>query len=181
MDGTFKTMLSKIKLNENPNFFFLTYNRANLRIVNFLIIPDYFFVLDTIEERKPLTKNAKRKGWKGCYIILSKIPQSGRIFLVKSGEIIPKITVMEKWEKTKFLRNEKISRKTWILDIMNCVDSIKNRNFSLTDIYKFKNLLKKKHPKNKFIKDKIRQQLQLLRDKGFIEFLGNGKYRKVAI
>lgn len=25
----------------------------------------------------------------------------------------------------------------------------------------------------------IRQQLQLLRDKGFVEFLGNGKYRKI--
>jgi type II restriction enzyme len=32
---------------------------------------------------------------------------------------------------------------------------------------------------NNFIKDKIRQQLQLLRDKGMIEFVGRGNYKKV--
>ena len=32
---------------------------------------------------------------------------------------------------------------------------------------------------NNFIKDKIRQQLQLLRDKGIIEFVGRGNYKKV--
>jgi type II restriction enzyme len=46
-------------------------------------------------------------------------------------------------------------------------------------MYKFENLLQIKHPANNNIKPKIRQQLQILRDKGFIEFLGNGKYRKV--
>jgi len=39
--------------------------------------------------------------------------------------------------------------------------------------------LKLKHIENKNIEAKIRQQLQFLRDKGFIEFLGRGKYRKV--
>ena len=32
---------------------------------------------------------------------------------------------------------------------------------------------------NNFIKDKISQQLQLLRDKGIIEFVGRGNYKKV--
>ena len=32
---------------------------------------------------------------------------------------------------------------------------------------------------NNFIKDKIRQQLQLLRDRGLIEFKGNGNYKKI--
>jgi len=37
--------------------------------------------------------------------------------------------------------------------------------------------LAKLHPKNKHIPDKIRQQLQVLRDHGIIEFLGRGEYR----
>ena len=49
----------------------------------------------------------------------------------------------------------------------------------LNQIYSFENELKIKHPENNFIKDKLRQQLQYLRDKGFIEFLGNGHYRKI--
>jgi hypothetical protein len=32
---------------------------------------------------------------------------------------------------------------------------------------------------NNFIKDKIRKQLQVLRDNGLLEFKGNGLYRKI--
>jgi len=39
-------------------------------------------------------------------------------------------------------------------------------------------MLQAKHPQNQNVKPKIRQQLQILRDRGFIEFLGNGYYRK---
>ena len=45
-------------------------------------------------------------------------------------------------------------------------------------MYKYENKLKKKHIKNNNISPKIRQQLQILRDKGYIEFLGNVLYRK---
>ena len=33
-----------------------------------------------------------------------------------------------------------------------------------------------KHPQNNFIKNKIRQQLQLLRDKNYLSFSGSGRY-----
>lgn len=33
------------------------------------------------------------------------------------------------------------------------------------------------YPENQHIRAKIRQQMQVLRDEGFIEFLGNGEYR----
>ena len=35
----------------------------------------------------------------------------------------------------------------------------------------------KKYPKNWHVRDKIRQQLQVFRDKGLLEFLGSGTYR----
>ena len=50
---------------------------------------------------------------------------------------------------------------------------------TLDEVYKFEGKLKLKYPSNNFIKDKIRQQLQLLRDKGIIEFVGRGNYKKV--
>lgn len=62
---------------------------------------------------------------------------------------------------------------------MKCVDSIKNNSFSLDEVYNFENQLKLKYPNNNFIKDKIRQQLQILRDKGIIEFSGRGNYKKI--
>ena len=46
-------------------------------------------------------------------------------------------------------------------------------------MYAFVKELQLKHPKNNNIEAKIRQQLQFLRDKGIIEFKGNGKYRRI--
>ena len=64
------------------------------------------------------------------------------------------------------------------MDVLNCVNKISRPVFTLEEIYEYENELHIKHPQNNNIKPKIRQQLQFLRDKGFIEFLGNGKYRK---
>lgn len=60
-----------------------------------------------------------------------------------------------------------------------CIDSISKDTFNLKDIYDFEEILKIKYPNNNFIKDKIRQQLQILRDKGLIEFVARGRYKKV--
>ncbi|WP_226939371.1 hypothetical protein [Psychrobacter cryohalolentis] len=50
---------------------------------------------------------------------------------------------------------------------------------SLNQVYAFADLLKLKYPENNHIKDKIRQQLQILRDRGIIKFLGRGHYQKL--
>lgn len=51
--------------------------------------------------------------------------------------------------------------------------------FTLPEMYSFEEELKRIHPRNKHIKPKIRQQLQILRDKGILEFLGKGKYKVI--
>ena len=67
----------------------------------------------------------------------------------------------------------------WLMDVLNCVNSIPTDNFSLSAVYTFVDFLSVKHPQNNNIQAKIRQQLQILRDLGFIEFLGKGQYRKL--
>jgi len=179
VDGAYSTMIQRILSENNPNFFFLTYDKSKLEVLNFLIIPNFYFIPDIIEKRNPLQKTARRAGWQGCNIDLQRIPESGKIFIIKKKKIIDKNIVRENWRKTLFLKNKKGENKGWIIDIMTCVDKIGSTYFSLNDVYIFEEFLKEKYPKNNFIKDKIRQQLQILRDKGFIEFLGNGKYKKV--
>lgn len=109
---------------------------------------------------------------------MQSIPQTGKIFFVKDKQIEPKEKVLADWKKTLFLREEKeIKAKGWLLDVMVCVDKIGHNNFSLDDVYNFENELSKKHPDNRHIKDKIRQQLQVLRDKGYLEFTSRGNYQ----
>ncbi len=180
VNGAYKTMIKRLKCSHNPNFFFLNYESLNYNIINFIIIPKHFFIPNIIEKRKPLSRNARRAGWIGCNILLSDIPNSGKIFYIRNRQVEPKEKVLEKWKKTLFLRETKKNElKGWILDIMNCIDALNKQNFTLSEMYSFEKILAIKHPNNKHIKDKIRQQLQFLRDKGYIEFLGNGKYKLI--
>lgn len=179
VDGAYSTMIERIGSDNNPNFFFLTYNKIAWEVNNFVIIPKHFFIPDIIEKRKPLAKTARRAGWIGCNIDLTKVPESGRIFLVKDSQLIEPKRVLSKWSETAFLKQKKGESKGWILDIMNCVDKIDNNTFTLSEVYAFEDELKQKHPNNSFIKDKIRQQLQVLRDKGIIHFKQRGVYQKI--
>ena len=127
VDGAYSTMIERINSDENPNFFFLTYDKSNWKVNNFLIIPKHYFTSEIIIKRKPLSQNARRAGWIGCNIDITKVPENGRIFLVKNSEIIPKEKVQHKWKGTEFLRKKKGESKGWILDVMNCVDAIKKK------------------------------------------------------
>jgi type II restriction enzyme len=177
VDGAYATMIARLKSENNPNFFFLTYDKSSLEIRNFLTIPKYFFVPEIIEERKALSPLARRAGWVGCNIVMSNIPELGKIFYVQNGIPKSRDEVLEKWNKTEFVRStHNIEAKGWLLDVLVCVERIKKQQFSLEDVYAFEGYLKAKHPENNNVKAKIRQQLQVLRDKGVIEFLGRGRY-----
>ncbi|MBC5862026.1 restriction endonuclease [Flavobacterium sp. F339] len=176
-DGAYDSMIRRITSDTNPNFFFLTYDKNTVN--NFLVIPKHFFTPEIIIKRKPLSENAKRAGWIGCNIDISKVPESGRIFIVKNSNIIDQEQVYNKLKNTAFLKSKKLESRGWILDIMICIEEIRKESFTLEDVYSFENKLKIKYPNNNHIKDKIRQQLQFLRDKGLIEFNGRGHYRKI--
>jgi hypothetical protein len=105
--------------------------------------------------------------------------------------VIPKNTAL-KFPKLEFdtpedhfdvieLDNQNImdNLKGWKLDVYNCLTSLEKQTFSLADIYAFENHFRQLHPNNNNINDKIRQTLQILRDFGLVEFLGNGNYKKL--
>ncbi len=179
VDGAYETMIRRINSENNPNFLFLNYSTHNLQIENFLVIPKHYFYNNIIEKRKPLGIKARRAGWVGCNILLQNIPSYGRIYLVKNRTIEKKQDVLNKWLRTSFLSNRKGESRGWTLEMLKIIENVKERNFNLREIYDYESFLKEKFPNNNFIKDKIRQQLQVLRDKGILEFLGKGEYRKI--
>jgi type II restriction enzyme len=113
---------------------------------------------------------------------LGEVPKAegvGKIFFVQNGMIKSKDEVLERWSKTDFVKAaQNIESKGWLLDVLMCVEKIKQEEFSLEDVYAFERVLKAKHPSNNNVmKAKIRQQLQFLRDKGVLDFVGRGQYR----
>lgn len=179
VDGAYNKMISRITSMNNPNFFILTYIDACVN--NFIIIPNHFFTPTIIEKRKPLSNECKRAGWIGCNININDIPESGKIFIVRNHQEVEKQKVIRSYQRTKSLETSNLESRGWILDVLNCIEKIRFDSFSLKQIYEFEPELKIKHPDNNFVKDKIRQQLQYLRDKGFIEFSNRGNYKKVKL
>ena len=178
LDGAYKTMLERLQSANNPNFFFLNYNVKNYEVLNFAVIPKHFFVPEIIIKRNQGIKN--RPNYIMCSIDLTRIPKSGKIFYIKNKEIESKEKVLKNWSKTLFLReSKKVELKGWILDIMKCIDKLGKNEFTLDEMYSFENLLSQKYIDNKHIKDKIRQQLQFLRDKRYLEFISKGKYKLI--
>jgi type II restriction enzyme len=177
VDGAFKTMTQRLMAHDNPNLVLMNYDLAHLRVTNVLLVPKHFFILEIIERRKPLAATARRAGWEGCNILLNQIPEAGKIFFVREGQTEPKESVLAQWQRTLFLRDERLDARGWLLETMRCVEDIGRGEFSLNDVYAFEKRLSGLYPNNRHVKQKIRQQLQVLRDKGYLEFTGRGRYR----
>ncbi|MBN2694782.1 restriction endonuclease [bacterium] len=174
-DGAYNSMIERINNSSNPNFYFLNYDKNSFDVINFCAVPNYFFTSETIIPRKKGIPN--RPDYIMCNINISEIPNSGKIFYVKDKELISKTEVLDNWNKTLFLKeSNSIQAKGWLLDTIQCIEKIGKNSFNLKDLYVFENYLKLKHPENSNIQAKIRQQLQILRDKGFLKFTQRGNY-----
>lgn len=135
---------------------------------NYGIIVDNKFVVDTISEdyRNLLDRDDVRT------------IDGNRLDEVE--EALAKLTGTT---KTWTWSPDRISKKTeltgWTLAIFDCLLQIPRREFYLAEVYEFESVLAESYPFNNHIKDKIRQQLQVLRDKKLLEFVKRGYYRKL--
>ncbi len=177
LDGAFRTMCKRLAASNNPNLLLMNYDLKRLSVTDFFVVPKQFFVRAIIEERKPLAPTARRAGWIGCNILLNRVPEIGKIFFVKDGKLLPKELVLKRWQKTLFLRDEGANARGWLIEVMNCVELIGKHEFELDDVYAFERRLNQIYPNNHHVKQKIRQQLQVLRDRGFLDFVSRGYYR----
>jgi type II restriction enzyme len=178
VDGAYKTMMERLASRTNPNLLLLEYDRGAMHVRNLVVIPKHFFISSLIEVRRPLAPTARRAGWIGCKIRLADVPAAGRVFLIKDGAVEDRADVRDRWRRMLFLRDQRYqSMKGWLLSVMRIVDGIRKETFSLRDVYAFESELMSSYPDNSHIRPKIRQQLQVLRDSGYLVFLGDGKYR----
>jgi len=70
-------------------------------------------------------------------------------------------------------------RHVWKTEVRRCVDKLP-KQFSLADAYLYKGELQELFPASKNVESRIRENLQLLRDDGYLEFIdNNGNYRRL--
>ena len=175
VDAGYEAMLRAIRADKTPNLLILQYS-ADWFVSNLLLIPRFFFSETMIEKRTPLGPQARRAGWIGCDILLSRVPDDGKIAIVSAGLAVPNQRVRAEFSRVRRLAEVPPSLRGWTLDVLNLVRRLGREHFSLGELYAFETELKMAHPENRNIRPKIRQQLQILRDLGLIEFVQPGKY-----
>jgi type II restriction enzyme len=168
-DGAYGAMMQAIQNDETPNFYFLHYDLATWTIRNLLLIPSFAFPPSAIIKRPPLSETARRAGWVGCNFDLRRIPVEARIPIIKETEIMPPEDVRLQFKRVKPFKDHSVEKRGWMLDVLNVVRRLGKREFATADVYVFERELATLHPDNRFIIEKIRQQLQRLRDIGFLD------------
>jgi type II restriction enzyme len=177
VDAAYSEMRRAILEDRTPNLFVLHYDLDAWAVRSVLLVPHFAFALSALERRKPLAATARRAGWVGCNILLDKIPVDARIPLVNEGTIQTPREVRRSYNRLRPLERLQVEKRGWTLDVLQAVQSLSKMEFTLADVYAHAGALGKLHPKNAHVRDKIRQQLQVLRDMGLIAFLGSGAYR----
>lgn len=176
VDGAYGAMMDAIRNDQTPNFLFLHYHLASWTIQNLLLIPHFAFPPTCIIKRNPLSEKAERHGWVGCNIALDRIPADARISIVRDRQIASPEVVRAQFQKVKPFERIPVEKRGWTLEVLNAVRELGKPRFTLADIYQFEPRFKQLYPENNTIRYKIRQQLQQLRDAGFVRFVEPGVY-----
>lgn len=180
VDSAYGKMCDAIRSRTAPNLFLVHYNKIHWLVSDVVLVPHFAFTLSVIEKRKPLGPSARRAGWVGCNILLGRIPADARVPIVINGCVVKTSDVRKQYALLRPLENFTVENRGWTLDVLNEVRALGKIEFSLSEIYKSETSLSRIYPRNHHVRDKIRQQLQVLRDLGLIRFLGKGRYHVVG-
>lgn len=174
VDAAYEAMRWAILSDATPNLYALHYERTSWHVRNLILVPHFAFSISAIEARAPLAARARRAGWVGCNIVLKNVPPDARIKLIADGVPAPPDSVRESFRRLKPLEEIGVKERGWTLDVLSVLRSLGKVQFNNDDVYAFAPQLEKLHPNNRHVRDKIRQQLQVLRDLGFLVQVGRG-------
>jgi type II restriction enzyme len=168
VDAGYDAMIQSINSGRVPNLLILHYEKVTWTAQNLILVPHYAFSASAIQKRNPLAATARRAGWVGCNILLSNIPPSARISVVVNGAFLKPSFVRNRYNCLKPLERLPTKLRGWALDVLRLIQANGWTEFTTCQAYSFEAALKRLYPSNKHIKEKIRQQLQVLRDQGIL-------------
>jgi type II restriction enzyme len=175
-DGAYSALISRVQDGQAPTLMLL--ERSSLWAVKSLTaIHGQFLTPEVIVKRKPLSPDARRAGWIGCSIRLDLMAPDAQIPVVSDGKCLEPAKVRQTFQRFNKLGALNVGMRGWVLLTLRVIRSLGVSNFSLDAIYGQEAKFAAVYPMNRNIRAKIRQQLQVLRDLGYVEFRGNGRYR----
>lgn len=174
-NSAYRPKVEAIRRGEAPTYVFLGYNRQAWTVEELVVVPGHFLTLEAVRPRRPLGPGARRAGWVGSTILLDQLPRAGRIDL----RALPPAEARATFQRFADLNRERPEARGWLADVLRIVDQLAPETgdgFRLEQLKGFAGELRERHPGNRHVEEKIRQQLQVLRDRGVIIFEGRGTY-----
>lgn len=176
VDGAYAALISRIQSGSVPTLMLLERN-DEWKVMGLTALHPMFLTSEVIEKRKPLSETARRAGWVGCNIRLDLMAPDAQIHVVENR--VPRTPALVRESFRRFDRLETIAPSTrgWATLTLRIVRSLGRQQFSLDEVYAKEFAFASAYPANNNIRAKVRQQLQVLRDLSFVEFLGQGTYK----
>lgn len=178
LGAEYNTTIQAIRAGRHPSLILLQYDLDNLSVQQVRILHWSWITEQSIIPRRPLGPQARRAGWQGCLLALDAIPNTAFVDVVRNGLISPPQMIKSQWQTTHSVSALSLAQRGWITLVLRIVESLP-QEFTLQQVYAYENELAKSYPANKNVRAKIRQQLQLIRDLGLIQFIRPGLYRRV--
>ena len=183
-NSAYEPKMAAIAEGRVPHYAFLQYSRHLWTVTDLFVVPAHFISPAVIQQRRPLSNQARRAGWVGSNILLGRLPLEARVVIVSRGAASAPARVRDEWRRFAFLQTDGRSSGGWGADVLSCVRTLQQETgeteFALQAFYaRFREQLSSWHPANQHVEEKIRQQLQVLRDGDVLQFLGQGRYRVI--
>jgi type II restriction enzyme len=176
IDGAYGALVARLQCGAAPTLILM--ERSSKWVISGLTaIHPMFLTPDIVEKRKPLSSTARRSGWVGCNIRLDLMGNDAAIEIIKGGIVRPRESVRKQFRRLNRLREVPLERRSWTMLTLSVLRTLQRSEFSLAEIYNREHLFSSVYPDNRNIRAKVRQQLQVLRDLGYLEFCGAGTYR----
>jgi type II restriction enzyme len=175
IDGAFGPMIDRIQDGSAPNLLLMHYG-PDWRINKLTVIHHLLLTETVIQQRRPLSATARRAGWIGCNILLGDIPIEGKIEVISDGQFLPKADVRRRYALSERLCTFTPTGRGWAASVLTELRRLGKQRFTIQDAYSMEPQLSAKYPANQNIRPKIRQQLQMLRDLGLLQFESRGQY-----
>jgi type II restriction enzyme len=175
-DAGYQAMMRALRSDSVPNLLVMQYDDC-WKVCNLLLVPSFFFSAAAVQPRRPLGPTARRAGWIGCNILLCEIAEEGKIPVISHGISESPRVVRKRYDSLRPLAKIPVRTRGWTLDVLRMVRRLGRDCFSLQDVYAYEDDLSAIYPGNRNVRPKIRQQLQVLRDLGFLAFEGGGQYQ----
>lgn len=175
-DGGYDSMMREILGKNLPALMLLQYT-PEWRVQRLLAIHPTFMTPKIVRRRKtPHTRPRSEKKYWMCNLDLSIVPPDAKIVVV-DGAVRPKATVREEFQRLNRFKELKAEERGWTGLVLAKIRKLEKIHFTSKDLYALEGEMHAVYPENSHIKDKIRQQLQVLRDLGYLEFVRRGEYR----